>query len=79
MQQDDTGDRIVRLAKPRDLHEAEFIRAELERQAISCRVVGDLLSGVEGLGGHISPIEVWVHERDLERATTVLNDLRRTE
>ena len=75
MHEDDSGDRIVRLAKPRDLQEAEFIRAEFERQAISCRVVGDLLSGAEGLGGQICPIEVWVHERDLERATTILNGL----
>jgi hypothetical protein len=78
MQQNDPGDRIVRLAKPRDAQEAEFYRAALEAQGIPCRVVGNYLAagGLVGWGAEVP--ELWVFERDVERATGVLNELRQS-
>jgi hypothetical protein len=79
MQQNDSGDRIVCLVKPRDSQEAELCRAALEAQAIRCRVVGDLLAAGGLVGWHAEVPEVWVFERDLERATAALNTLRQSQ
>jgi hypothetical protein len=79
MQQNDSGDRIVRLAKPRDSQEAELWRAALEAQGIRCRLVGDYLAAGGLVGWHAEVPEVWVFERDQERAAELLNELRQSQ
>ena len=65
------GDDIVRLAAAANPAEAHVWRQALEEEGIPCKVVGEALeSGFIDAPG-IRP-EVWVHRRDLERATAFL-------
>ncbi len=70
--------KVVRLSTASSLQEAHLWKSVLEREGISCEVVGDYLT--TGLGvGHVGMYpEIWVHQEDLERARAVLQTYQKS-
>jgi hypothetical protein len=79
MSERESGDRLVSLSAPRDSQEAQIWRAALEAQGIRCKVVGEQLAAGGLVGWHGEVPEVWVFERDRERALNVLKELQQSQ
>ncbi len=70
------GDNIVRLATAASPQEAALWQQALEAAGIRCRVVGDYLGSFGVVPpGHPVP-EVWVFQRDADRAKAILESSR---
>jgi hypothetical protein len=78
MSKGDSGDNLVSLSAPRDSQEAHIWRAALEAQGIRCKVVGEQLAAGGLIGWHGEVPEVWVFERDRERALNVISELQQS-
>jgi hypothetical protein len=71
------SDPIVRLATARNPAEAHVWEQALRDAGISCHVVGDYLdAGLGDIPGMRS--EIWVHQKDLDAATKVLESRQPT-
>jgi hypothetical protein len=71
------GDEIVRLVTANSPQQAHLWRQALEDEGIRCRVVGEYLGGFGIVPpGHPVP-ELWVHRKDAERASTILEGLQK--
>ena len=79
MSERESGDRLVSLSAPRDSQEAQIWQAALEAQGIRCKVVGEQLAAGGLVGWHGEVPEVWVFERDRERALNVLKELQQSQ
>lgn len=68
---------IVRVVTRLHPLQAHIYEQALKEEGIACRVVGDYLQGVWGeLPGPTA--EVWVHNKDLERATAIVEHVTAT-
>jgi hypothetical protein len=71
------SDEIVRIVTARNPQEAHLWRQSLEDEGIVCRVVGEYLGGFGIVPpGHPVP-ELWVHPKDVARASTILEGLQK--
>jgi hypothetical protein len=65
-------DRIVRLATASNPQQAALWQQALDSEGIHCRVVGETLGSFGVVyAGSVQP-EIWVFERDVDRARKVL-------
>lgn len=67
-----SDDEIVRIAVATTTAEAYAWRQALQDEGVSCKVVGEYLTGL-GMtpGGSMAP-EIWVHRNDEDRAKSIL-------
>ena len=70
------GEEVVRLVAASSPQEAHLWRQALEDEGVRCRVVGEYLGGFGIVPpGHPVP-ELWVHRKDAERASAILEGLQ---